>query len=355
MKFIRVLSFLVFCLGLTNYAFAEQVNIGVSAPLSGDLAEYGTAVRNGFELAKLKYPNEASRYNFIFDDNQYNSKIAVTGFEKLTNSNNISLLYVWGESPYYSISYSAERKKIPTVAMSIDDSPAVGKTYSMRSVNPPSEFAKLCILYLKKNSFNNLAIIKVDDPFFVAMANAVKSNLLEGQKVVFHETVSITDQDFKSIILKMKNKDIDAIGLYLTSRQAGVFAAQLGNFEVKKQIFGTDIFESKHEVSLAKGQLEGAIYANINVSKEFLDFHNEHIKMPVQVSYAYNAYLFFESVLKSPPQLNWQDAKTVMSYLKDYKKSDSEYVYEFGPEVGAYYSSKILLKKVVNDEFIVVD
>ena len=55
-----ILCFLIF---LATYLEAEtKFRLGISAPLSGVLAEYGTAVTNGIQLLK---ENEAELYSKI--------------------------------------------------------------------------------------------------------------------------------------------------------------------------------------------------------------------------------------------------------------------------------------------------
>jgi len=48
----------------------SRFRLGVSCPLSGVLAEYGTAVRNGIELARRENPQRFSAVEIVFEDSQ---------------------------------------------------------------------------------------------------------------------------------------------------------------------------------------------------------------------------------------------------------------------------------------------
>ena len=58
---------------------SEEFNFGIIVPLTGDLAQYGTAIKNGFELAKTESPKKLEKIRFIYEDSRYDGKAAVDG------------------------------------------------------------------------------------------------------------------------------------------------------------------------------------------------------------------------------------------------------------------------------------
>ena len=85
--------FLILSLVFSSLAFAETPNltIGLSLPLSGPLQEYGVAVRNAFTLAGEELG--VSGYELIYEDNQFEGKIAVSNFKLLTELKGVDLVY----------------------------------------------------------------------------------------------------------------------------------------------------------------------------------------------------------------------------------------------------------------------
>jgi ABC-type branched-subunit amino acid transport system substrate-binding protein len=94
--------------------------IGVSLPLTGDLAEYGTAVRNGMRIAEDKFPPGRKRIELIYDDNKYDAKTALSVVQKFSVQK-LDLLYSWGEVPFNAIAPVVEKKGIPLLAFSLDN------------------------------------------------------------------------------------------------------------------------------------------------------------------------------------------------------------------------------------------
>ena len=63
------------------------IKIGVLAPLSGPVADYGEEIRNGVLAGKGD-----SQVEFIFEDEQCDAKAAVSAFQKLTTFDKVSLI-----------------------------------------------------------------------------------------------------------------------------------------------------------------------------------------------------------------------------------------------------------------------
>jgi len=72
---------------------AGSLRVGVSIPLSGPVAEYGEAVRNGITLAIKQNPKAFKSIRFIYSDNRYDPKTAVSTFVKHKTADHIQLLY----------------------------------------------------------------------------------------------------------------------------------------------------------------------------------------------------------------------------------------------------------------------
>lgn len=126
------------------------LKIGASIPLTGDLADYGAAIRNGFKLAESKFPERFKHLQIAFEDNRYSAQEAITVFRKLTLNHQMDLIYSWGEAPFSATAPLAEKERIPLLALSIDETPALGKRYSLRVGNSPEELLTPLLEVLRK-------------------------------------------------------------------------------------------------------------------------------------------------------------------------------------------------------------
>jgi hypothetical protein len=160
-----------------------RMKIGVACPLTGDLAEYGAAVRNGVALAREKAPAGRAAVQFVFEDNQYDPAKAVSALSKLREADEIELLYSWGETTLHAIAPIAERAKLPVVAMSLDAAPALGRAYIIRSINHAEEFAALLLEYFRKRGFAKIGVIKTEDPFLNSMTEGLQKQLRPGESL----------------------------------------------------------------------------------------------------------------------------------------------------------------------------
>jgi ABC-type branched-subunit amino acid transport system substrate-binding protein len=73
--------------------------VGAIIPLSGPLADYGDAVKNGFELARRDNPDFFNTVEFVYEDSKYDGKTSLSAFNALLARGDINLYYVWGVTP----------------------------------------------------------------------------------------------------------------------------------------------------------------------------------------------------------------------------------------------------------------
>lgn len=154
----RGVFLLLITLVIVHHSSAEQrainaatIHIGVALPLTGDLEQYGAAVRNGIEIAQKKYKNEFKNIELHFEDNRYDAVSALKIFQKF-QSQNVNLVYSWGEVPLGAIAPVAERAKIPLLAMSMDVHPALHQRYIIRTANDPVELVRPLAETLRKRN-----------------------------------------------------------------------------------------------------------------------------------------------------------------------------------------------------------
>ena len=239
--------------------------------------------------------------------------------------------------------------------MSVDDKPAKNKDYVIRSVNPPVEFANLPLKHFRKSNFKKFGIIKTDDPFLNALAEGLRSGLIQGEEVVIEENVVFSDNDFKSLALKIKAKKVNVLGVYLLSGQAGLFLSQAGRIGLKVPSLGTDVFESENEIKRANGFMEGAVYANLKVPDDFYQRYLSKYSSTTHIPFAYNAYQFLKLIALAPKNLNWENPNEIISFLESDASKKVGWGFINSPEVGKYYRSDLVLKTIKNGRVVEIE
>ena len=332
-----------------------QMPIGVSAPLTGELAEYGAAVRNGIELAKQKQPKQFASVRFVYGDNKYHAKDAVTVFTKLRAAEGVALIYNWGEPTLHAIAPLAERYELPILAMSLDPEPALGRRFIVRTINHSSEYAAAMLRHLRAQGVGRIGVIKTEDPFPNSMVAGLRAHLQPGEQVEEVFSYQPGQTDFKSAIARLKTTEYDAVAVYLFSGQVSAFYRQAAAQGFTALTFGTDFFESEKEIADAAGAMEGALYPNIAVPEEFHAAYKKRFGNDTQIAYAYNAFesalLIAKIAAEAPTARGAKLLDAVETALKQTK--DAPYVYRSTKDGGKHMAFAIAVKKIVKGSPIV--
>lgn len=140
----------------------DTLKVGINLPLSGVAAEYGEVVRNGIEMAVAENPANFSTIRFLFEDNQYDSKRAIAAYHKLRLTDQVNLVFAWGEAPALAIAPVAEKDKFPLIALSTDPKPLRNFQYTVRFINSQSEYAEKLVTYLRTQGIKKIGMVMAD-------------------------------------------------------------------------------------------------------------------------------------------------------------------------------------------------
>jgi branched-chain amino acid transport system substrate-binding protein len=268
---------------------AQSFTVGVSLPLTGDIAAYGHAVRNGLMMSSQEWPT--SSVQMRFEDNRYDARESLAAYRKLVSQHKVDFLFSWGETPLQSIAPLIERGRVPTLAMSLDPVPAYGKKWIVVSVNHPSDFIKVLREQLRQRGVRSVGIVLTEDPFSQALYQEFAASALPGEKVEVIGSVAPGETDLRSLTLKASRGNYDAIGVYLLSGQIRRFYREAARIGFSPVTFGYDGFESKEEVTASGRAMINAIYPNIAIPEDFARRYVETFKRNDHISFAYNAYI----------------------------------------------------------------
>jgi branched-chain amino acid transport system substrate-binding protein len=348
---------------LTSSLYAQEqpkFKVGVIAPLSGALSEYGVASKNGIETAIAEHPESFKNIQFIFEDSQWDPKTALNAFIKLTQVDKVNLVYNWGNPTSEAIAPVAERSKIPFLAMSLDESISKNKEYTIRAINRADDFSLRLAEEINKSEFRNIGVILADNTYVRGLFNGLKKYLSKNIQVEEIASYPIQEQDFKSGIVKIRSKKYDYIGVFLISGQISSFYKQLRQQGVKTPTFGTDFFESSTEIKLAEGGMEGAIYPHLGVDPEFYSKYVAKYNNDYQIAYAGNAYdmaIVMGNLFSDSGSLNLSSAEIIDKFKTVSNVSGIGGVFSFmnTPENGPHFHYDVQLKIIENGKIKEID
>ena len=127
-----------------------------------------------------------------------------------------------------------------------------------------------------------------ENTYVQGLYDGLKNNLGGGMHIEIVERYNMSENNFRSSVLKIRSKQYDVIGVFLISGQVSAFYRQLAEQKVSAPTFGTDFFESTSEIRDAKGGMNGAIYPHLGTNEEFRNNYIIIYGNDFQIAYAGN-------------------------------------------------------------------
>jgi branched-chain amino acid transport system substrate-binding protein len=342
----------ILCATISSPAYSE-FKVGVIAPTTGAVAEYGQALINGIELALSE--DSENQINFIFEDAAYDTKLAIQAFQKLTQVDRVNLIYVWGVSFCQALAPLAETYQVAMVGQCLDYKSAVGKKHVVRFMNTSLEQAEVMAKHLLKNPKRKIALIVSDNAYLEEMAQAYETFL--GGQISLVEIVMATEQDFKNVLLRLKTRGIDTIGMLLNAGQYAVLSKQLRELNWKPELFGNNFLESTSEVLAAGSGIYGTLIPGNNISNQFMLNYLQTFQHDGQLGFAAMAYEFTKLLTANKNKLNaTKSSLEVIDILAstEPRNSSAAGAYEFisSHKYGRYFKFDLIVKAILPNHFV---
>lgn len=288
-----VAQFLVVCscvLPVDLGAQERPFRVGVACPLSGVLAEYGVAVRNGIELARRESPERFKSIEIVFEDSQWDPKLAVSAFRALRSQYKVDLVFNWGNPTSEAVAPIAEQGRVPTLVMSSDPRIAADKRYLVRTINSSAQLGSRLAQEVRRRGYRSVGVIVADNSYVQGVVDGLREALKRSGTVEIVDRVPLDTQDFRSVVSKMKTRNYDVLGVMLISGQLSAFYRQMRAQGLVRPSFGPDFLDSTSELAAAGAAVEGAFHPNFDVTVTFRDHYRAQYGNDSQIPFAANAY-----------------------------------------------------------------
>jgi len=247
-------------------ATSETVKIGLLSPTSGDLAQYGIAVKNAAEMA-VKELNAAGGINgaqieLIAYDNEADPTKSMTLFNKLVEEDKIVALVgpvISGTS--LVVGPLAEAAQIPMLSPTATNADVtVGLDYVFRACYIDPYQGRVVAKFASENLSAKTAVIfrNVSNDYAIGLADAF-TEAFAGE-IVADEGYTGEDNDFKAIISKIASLDPDVIFIPDYFNTVGLIAKQLKEAGVTATLLGGDGWDGIQADYAA--EVEGGYFAN---------------------------------------------------------------------------------------------
>jgi branched-chain amino acid transport system substrate-binding protein len=249
-------------LSLAGSALAADIKLGVAAALSGGAAQYGTSIRNGFQLAAEEI-NAAGGVNgnklvLAIEDEQGKKEEAINVFKKLIFQDQVLMVF----GPTLSNSAQASdpiAQAAKTVAFgtsnTADGITSIGNFIFRNSVTEADVLPATIETVRRHTGMKNVAVMYGNDDVFTKSGYDNFKRALEDQKVpvTTTETFAKGDVDFKAQLTKIKGTNPDAIVLSALVAEGAPIMVQARQLGMKVPFIGGNGMNSVKIFELAPG------------------------------------------------------------------------------------------------------
>ncbi|WP_198970627.1 ABC transporter substrate-binding protein [Xylophilus sp. ASV27] len=252
--------------GLATAAQAADIKIGVAEALSGGAAQYGVAIRNGFQLAAEEI-NAAGGINgdklvLVVEDEQGKKEEAINVFKKLIFQDQVLMVF----GPTLSNSAQAAHpiaQAAKTVAFgtsnTADGITSIGDYVFRNSVTEADVLPETIKMAVKKAGVKKVAVLYGNDDVFTKSGYDNFKKALDDLKipVTTTETFAKGDVDFKAQLTKIKATNPDAIVLSALLAEGAPIMVQARQIGLNVPVIGGNGMNSTKIFDLAKDKSDG--------------------------------------------------------------------------------------------------
>lgn len=267
-------------------AAASTIKIGVITPLTGDVAVYGTAVKNAVELYTKQLNDKGgiggAKVELVVCDDKGDPTEAINAYNKLVSADQVAaILGPVTSSPTFGVAELSAKDNIPCITGTAThpDVTTYGKNFFRACFEDPFQGGTMATFAKEELKKTTAAIIyNTSDAYSTGLKDAFTAKAKEiGLNVVATEGYAKGDTDFNAQLTKIANAKPDVLFIpdyYNTAYLICAQAKKLGFAGTFLGVDGTDgVLEIEGaDVSVFNGMYFANHYSADDTSKTVQDF-----------------------------------------------------------------------------------
>jgi len=207
------------------------VKIGVTLPLTGNFSVAGQPANAALLMAITEWKEKRTKYNYelIIEDNAFQSKSVSMNFNKLKNLDKVDAMISFFSMPGKIFAESNKNSKdpVPHISCSWGNSVLEGD-YNFNNVSSDETFVEVITNKLKKENVKRIGFVNMNAAFAYEMQEVMNKQLKkDGITLVFDEKFNPGEKDYRSLLSKIKNKNVDIIFVQLVTTDFQLFYQQM--------------------------------------------------------------------------------------------------------------------------------
>jgi branched-chain amino acid transport system substrate-binding protein len=253
----------------------KGVKIGVSAPLSGDIAALGQSTRNAVLLAQeeinakggIKVGGALQKVTFIVEDDENKPEAAATVFQKLISQDKVVAI-IGSQSSKCSNAGApiAEAAGVPQISpWSTNPNVTAGKHFVFRAcfIDPFQGKAVAGFARGKLKAATAAVLYDVASDYNKGIAEVFRDEFTKsGGKIVSFETYNTNDKDFSAQLSKIKGTTPDVLFLPNYFNDVPLQIQQARKLGMTCKFLGSDGWDNQELIKMGGKDMEGTYFTN---------------------------------------------------------------------------------------------
>lgn len=245
-------------------ALPGTVRVGVLLPLSGRYENFGTAIRNGIELAKLGF-DQPEAIEFVYRDTAGDDIQAVAQSRELLSGDTRFIIGPLVGTAADAVGEVAVSNNIPMMALSKSSSLRTGGNVFRLAVTTEAQIRSLLTAAIDQMGMRNIAIVFPDNASGREYAEVFRRQLADrGLSPAYEVSYSSPDASiFLTIGDELDRQPVDAVLFPDSVLSATKFMQTIGSGRRKSfALLGTAKWDDQREIQRSRKVLEGSYYVS---------------------------------------------------------------------------------------------
>ncbi|QEM67670.1 ABC transporter substrate-binding protein [Geobacter sp. FeAm09] len=253
----------------------KGVKIGVSAPISGDIAALGQSTKNAVLLAQeeinakggITIGGTKQKVTFIIEDDENKPEAAATVFQKLINQDKVAAI-IGSQSSKCSNAGApiAEAAGIPQISpWSTNPNVTKDKRFVFRAcfIDPFQGKAVAGFARGKMKAGTAAVLYDVASDYNKGIAEVFRNEFTKaGGKIVGFETYNTNDKDFSAQLSKIKGAAPDVLFLPNYFNDVPLQVQQARKLGMTCKFIGSDGWDNQELIKMGGKDMEGTYFSN---------------------------------------------------------------------------------------------
>ncbi|GHT08457.1 branched chain amino acid ABC transporter substrate-binding protein [Bacteroidia bacterium] len=309
----------VIAVSVFNRKKENNLVVGSLLPLSGQYGAYGTMAQRGQLLAldeiKSKY-NDSIKIAFF--DTEYLKDVALSRLMEAKNNNVKYFVEIFGSDQVeHCLDYAYNNNLF--VFSGVDTKPDLvekGKGNFACIMPSDADATREIFLWMEEQNMKNVAILYVNDDWGEGLLSSALYNLSNSSlNLVGQFDINRNQQSFTSTVSKIKEKNPDALCVFIYPDDGGRFIKEASRQNLKAELYATENFTGNDMIKTAQSLAEGvkliipATSGNNPVNKQLVEKYMEKYKEEPTIFAlkGYDAVLVLYDVLQKAKNIASED------------------------------------------------